>query len=274
MSGLLADFSPASLERGVKVNLYAFLKRLGRSPAAAIVEEGPLVSWHTPLPNVWFNGVLASGSAPPDAERLIASRLAYFQERGVEAVSWWLEPHVERTEWEPHLLRIGFRADDSTPGMAIDLSKLRAPTRQPAGLEILPVEDDAALRAWITLVLPGFGLPATLFESAVELFTGLGLGLPMRHYLGYLDGEPVGTSTLFLGAGVAGIYNVTTRDEARGRGIGTALTLAPLQEALRLGYEVGILQSSSKGFSVYRRLGFEQVCVMHYYAWQAGAGSG
>jgi predicted GNAT family acetyltransferase len=274
VSDLLTDFSPASLVCGVNANLYDFLKLMGRSPAAAFVEEGPLVSWHTPIPNVWFNGVLASGSAPPDAERLIAMRLAYFQERGVEAVSWWLEPHVERTEWEPYLLRAGFRADESTPGMAVDVGKLVVPAQQPDGLAVLPVEDDAALRAWIPLLLSGFGLPATRFESAVDLFTGLGLGLPVRHYLGTLEGDPVATSTLFLGAGVAGIYNVTTRDEARGRGIGTALTLAPLQDARRLGYRVGILQSSSQGFPVYRRMGFEQVCVLHYYAWQAGAASG
>jgi ribosomal protein S18 acetylase RimI-like enzyme len=272
VSDLPADVSPASLERGVKANLYAFLKLLGRSPAAAFVEEGPLFSWHTPVPNAWFNGVLASGRAPDAAGRLVADRLAYFQERGVEAVSWWLEPEVEAMEWEPYLHGAGFRADDRTPGMAVDLSKLRAPAEEPDGLEVLLVDDDVALRAWIPLFLAGFGLPATLFGSMVELFTGLGLGLPVRHYLGYRDGGPVATSTLFLGAGVAGIYNVTTVAEARGRGIGTALTVAPLRDAQALGYKVAILQSSEKGFSVYRRLGFEEVGAVSYYQWRHDTG--
>lgn len=272
MSDVLADFSPVSLERSVKTNLYDFFKLMGQSPATDTVADEPLFSWHTAIPHSWFNGVLASGAAPTDAERLIADRIAYFQERGVEAISWWLEPEVDGAEWEPHLLGAGFRADDRTPGMAVDLSKLRAPAQRPVGLEIVPVEDDATLRTWITPFVSGFGLPATLYESMVELFTGFGLGLPVRHYLGYLDGEPVATSTLFLGAGVAGIYNVATKAEARGRGVGTALTVGPLQDAAALGYRVGILQSSEMGFSVYQRMGFEHVCAVSHYAWRHDAG--
>jgi GNAT superfamily N-acetyltransferase len=274
VSDLPADVSAASLERGVKANLYAFLKLLGRSSAAAFVEDGPLASWHTSIPHPWFNGVLASRAAPHDAERLIDDRLAYFRARGVEAVSWWLAPEVETTEWEPYLYGAGFRADERTPGMAVDLSKVRAPAETPKGLEVETVEDDAGLRAWLPLFLAGFGLPATLFERMVELFTGLGLGLPVRHYLGYRDGEPVATSTLFVGAGVAGVYNVTTKAEARGRGIGAALTVAPLRDAQAVGYKVGILQSSEMGFRVYQRLGFEHVCAVSHYTWRRDAGLG
>ena len=79
----------------------------------------------------------------------------------------------------------------------------------------------------------------------------------MRLYLGYLDGEVVAGSEMYLSAGVAGAYGVATLPHARRRGIGTAITGLPLREAQRAGAEWAVLQASPDGAALYARLGFE-----------------
>jgi ribosomal protein S18 acetylase RimI-like enzyme len=89
----------------------------------------------------------------------------------------------------------------------------------------------------------------------------------LRHFLGRLDGEPVATCSLFLGAGVAGIYDVGTLPEHRKRGIGAAITRAAVAEAAAAGYRMAILHSSALGMNMYRGIGFEAVCAIGQYVW-------
>ena len=55
---------------------------------------------------------------------------------------------------------------------------------------------------------------------------------------------------------MAGLYAVVTLPWARRRGIGTALTVAPLVEARAAGYRTATLQASVGGQGVYARIGF------------------
>ena len=92
------------------------------------------------------------------------------------------------------------------------------------------------------------------------------------HYLGLLDGAPVATASLFIGAGVAGIMYVSTLPAARRRGIGAAVTLAAMLDARDLGYRIGVLQSSNQGYPVYRRLGFVEVCKIEHFSGRVSSG--
>jgi GNAT superfamily N-acetyltransferase len=138
----------------------------------------------------------------------------------------------------------------------------------PPGLAIVSATDERTLRHWVEVAGAGYGEPESIRQARYDVHLELGLGsdLALQRYVAYLDGRPVAMSALFLGAGVAGIYEVATAKDARRQGIGAAVTLTPLRRARELGYHAGVLQASQMGKSVYAQLGFHQVCSISLYA--------
>lgn len=197
----------------------------------------------------------------------IEETLAHFRSRRVARVSWWTEPGTQPTDLGEHLLAHGLVYADGTTGMAVDLLVLNEDLPTPTGLAIEHVDDTEKLKKWAYASITGFEHPETDVATWFEVFAGLGFDLPLRNYVGTLDGEPVATSELFLASGVAGVYVVATVPDARRQGIGAALTLSPLREARALGYRIGILHASSMGLGVYHRLGFQEHCKMSHYVW-------
>ena len=86
-------------------------------------------------------------------------------------------------------------------------------------------------------------------------------------YIAYIDDTPVSVSTVFYGGGVAGLYSVGTLPKFQHRGIGTAITLAPLIDARKRGYEIAVLTATPQGFPIYKRIGFTKLEVIEQYGW-------
>jgi predicted GNAT family acetyltransferase len=262
---ILTNLSEHSLATAVKANLYAYYCVFARSPRAEFCDSTGVMRWHTHVAHPWYNGVLSTRSPANDEGPVIEDAISYFKLRKVPIFTWWQSPELESDPWAHQLMLHGFRHDGNTPGMAMDLAVLPSLIPQPDRLVIKLVDTPPMLNVWAQTFARGYGLPDSLATSAFDLFISLGQELPYRYYLAYVNGRPVAASMLFLGAGVAGIYCVATVEEARGQGIGAAVTLAPLLEARSLGYHAGTLQSSDMGYNVYRRIGFQKVCSIDHY---------
>jgi GNAT superfamily N-acetyltransferase len=74
-----------------------------------------------------------------------------------------------------------------------------------------------------------------------------------------LGGENVATAMAFDLAGDCGIYNVTTLQRARRRGLGTALTAIHLHDAHARGCQTASLQSTEMAERVYASAGFRDL---------------
>ncbi len=109
-------------------------------------------------------------------------------------------------------------------------------------------------------------------EAWFQMYAAVGFGpqTPWRHFLGQLDEEPVATSSLFMGVGVAGISSVAVVPSVRKQGIGSAITTAARSQAKRSGYRIGTLFSSEEAQGMYGRLGFRQYCQGGCYLWMEG----
>lgn len=267
MDDILRDLSPAALSAAIEANLYCLLPAWGKWPKADVHEEAGMTWCITDLPYALFNGIVRTRLLPETTGRAIKEALARCRTRGVPA-SWWTGPSTEPADLGSRLMKSGFN-EERMPGMAIELAKLKEEPRSSARLTIQIVRDEVSAREWGIACARGFGEPTVerLGETWADLLAYVDPATVVA-YLGYLDGQPVATSMLMYGAGVAGIYAVATVPEARRKGIGAAMTRTPLLDARSNGYAIGILQASEMGASVYRSLGFQEYCEVFEYIWR------
>jgi GNAT superfamily N-acetyltransferase len=265
MNNIQTDLSEEALVNAIRLNLCEFFRHLSRSNPEEHFENAGFTRWCAGIQHPWFNGVLSSAAPREGDKAFIEEAIGYFWTKRVGALTWWMEPPLQRADWEPVLAKYGFGYSDDTPGMAADLQALNEPQQRVDGIEVRVVADEESLHAWAHVFTLGYGLPADWEPSVYDLQSKLGLGFPLRNYLGYWNNEPIATSSVFFGAGVAGIYSVATLPQARGKGIGAATTLRPLHNARELGYRIGVLQSSEMGYNVYKKLGFRHLCQIENF---------
>jgi ribosomal protein S18 acetylase RimI-like enzyme len=185
---------------------------------------------------------------------------------------WWVGPSASPPDAGAVLEAAGLRLVDEVLMMSAPLDTLPpAPASAPAsagGLSLRAVRDAEDLHGWLAAHGGAHGHPSVVDGAWFEVLSALGLGgdAPLRHYLASVDGTPVASASVFLGAGVAGLYNVATPPTVRGRGHATAVTLYALADARAAGFATAVLGAEAPAVNLYRRLGFRPRGDMRVYA--------
>lgn len=276
MTNILTDFSPHTLANAVEDNMAEQFAYFSRSALAEVDDSPERLRYLSGIPIPEYNGVLRARFSPDLAvdalDECIRSDVAYFTAHH-QPFFWWVGPTTAPANLGVRLSAASFSHLGEGPGMAADLHELDERLPRPPGLTVVAVTDEHTLRDWTELAGAGYGEPAPVRQARydVHLTLGFSSNLPLQRYVAYLEGQAVAMSALFLGAGVAGIHEVATAQSTRRKGIGAAVTLAPLQRARELGYHIGVLQASEMGTPLYTRLGFRQVCTFSLYAWEPPA---
>lgn len=267
MRVLPRDASTPDVVRALEANLARFVLQHSASPGVTAHDDETLAWVLTGIAEPFYNAVVRTRLAPAEADAAIARLLAMFRRRSVPAL-WWVLPSSEPVDLGDRLEAQGMTYRGDGPGMAADLAALPELVPLPSGFAVERVSDVVSLMEWVRTNEEAYGAasqPVDLRYVQLESVLGFEKERPYQRYLGRMNGLPVATSALFLGAGVAGLYGVASLPAVRGRGVGSALSLAALRDARALGCRVAVLESSPLGYSVYQRLGFHEICRLRSY---------
>jgi GNAT superfamily N-acetyltransferase len=235
----------------------------GVLPGAAVIDDADAGGAITTLPITFFNGIGISRFAESDADRRIDELIARFD----KPFRWWVLPTSRPLNTPAILERHGFRHVYDSAGMTLDLANLAE--SGPARIE--RVRDDAQMRVFADILTTVFERPKSDNDIWTGAYGAIGYEDHWAHFLAYDRGRAVATASVLLCGEVAGIYLVGTIAEARGKGLGTAATLAALHYGRERGARVGALQSSAMGERVYRAMGFVSHGTLSMYEWRYNA---
>jgi GNAT superfamily N-acetyltransferase len=247
--------------RAVEANLWAMHRDFARVPDAEVHDDPGLLWYAVPSRSSWLNGASRTDLSGPAADKAIRLVVDTLQPLG-RNVKWHLGPSTRPNDLANRLEDSGFEpAELAIPGMAVPLGAVVRPP-QPEGLELEAARDEADLLDWLDAFDRSFGgAPSGRDHQWFTPFVHLTLGEgPCRLFVGRVDNRPVACSLAFVGGGAVGLYGVGTVPAFRGRGYGSAATLAGIDWGHEQGMDMAILHASELGEPVYRRLGFESVC--------------
>jgi ribosomal protein S18 acetylase RimI-like enzyme len=254
----------------VEMATFSYFRYFARLPGAEL-SDAPEITWFaTGIPLDLFNGVIRANLDYHGLDTTIETILRRFQDRMVPML-WHTAPSTRPVDLGSHLANHGLLLVEEETGMAADLSLAQPDAPLPQGLSIQTVSIAQDLDDWAR-VWAGRVPPADLeYCKSVFGHLGLGLSLPLRLYLGRLNGQAVATAALFLynygGDRIASIQHVVTEEQYRRRGFGTAMVRWLMQESRACGAPLAVLTASVMGINLYRRLGFHVCGEFQAYAW-------
>lgn len=191
-----------------------------------------------PEREIYNNAVLDRDLGPGERTAAVHAMEAAYEAAGIEHYAAWVHESDEGMRAE--LSGRGYTIAESTLAMGMSLGDVAIPL---ADAELGPADWDEYLRI--------LGVSADLLSGADRRAFHI---LAAR-----LAAENVATAMAFDHAGDCGVYNVTTLEGARRRGLGTALTARLLRDAVARKCSTASLQSTAMAERIYAAVGFRAV---------------
>ncbi|GAC1674817.1 MAG: hypothetical protein PVS3B1_15080 [Ktedonobacteraceae bacterium] len=257
------------LQAAVEANFAEEMACFGRGLPGAEFHKDEELTWFLTGPK-GPNGVLLTTFTDTSAAHIharIIETLDFFKAQHIQEIGWRIGPTSYPPDLSDYLQAHGLIHRATMTCMLLETAHVQPETPNLARLSINEVMDEETLKIKCEVEKSGFGSSEAMANKYYQSYvsSGFGPGTAWRHYIGWLDNKPVAVASLLLHKGVAGIYGVTTIEEARRQGIGETLARHLVQEARRLKYRIVTLSPTDMSESIYRRIGFRNYCEFYHY---------
>jgi GNAT superfamily N-acetyltransferase len=187
----------------------------------------------------------------------IESAVNHFEDKN-HAYTIWIAKNQLNNKVKSILTSLGIDSSASTPGMRLNLSDYK-PASESSAHEIKIVSTAEELNSY-TKMLAELWKPRD--ENIIKYYNQISRIileniLPIEYALYFKDGIPVGGIEICITKDTLGIYGLVTIDSSRREGIGTALMHYALTHGKSKNLVTAVLQSSSLGYGIYKKLGFK-----------------
>lgn len=200
-----------------------------------------------------------------DLERRLDTMRSHFENHRQSWAFWccedWIAPEIRR-KLSRTCECFGLRLSSELTGMVAE--RIQPPKPRLPALDVRRVTTEATLDDFRTVGSVCFHVPMVWFSEVFD--ENIAARRKFVCWVGYREGQPVSTAATVTCDGVVGLYNVATVPGHRERGFGEAITRYAMGAAMRENrVERAVLQSTSQGLSIYKRMGFEPVTRILVY---------
>ncbi|GBG12231.1 hypothetical protein PAT3040_07099 [Paenibacillus agaridevorans] len=204
------------------------------------------------------NSVSAIYDGFPEADEKIRICEALYRARGLAPV-FKVTPFVHPGDLDDRLQSRGYGKIDHTLVKAAPLAGIEAPSREDLTLT------EEITEVWLDAVAELQKLTPSQRETTRRMFANR----PLKQGFAMLEenGRPVACGLAVIEDGWAGLYDIVTAPEARGRGFGEAITRGLFRYAHKQGARMGyllVVRDNTAANGLYDKLGFETVYEYWY----------
>ncbi|MGB0882823.1 MAG: GNAT family N-acetyltransferase [Vicingaceae bacterium] len=247
----------------IQNNIHAFYDEIGSTLGNGFHKD-ETKSWIKAGNGFWPNMIYNTSFSEENLDEFVKENIEAIKTKN--APPFWL---VEDSELDislsNKLKKVGMRPIFHWTGMGFTANETFE-IELPTNTRIKTVQTTDELNAWKDILNKAL---MTSNQIKDNIFENLYLQDSFKLYLVIENNIPVATGLAYFSDNNCGIYMIATLDEHRRKGFGSAVTKHCINVAHQKGITNIVLQASTKGVSIYEKMGFSKHCEFNIF-WMLG----